>query len=317
MPVIIPKDLPATEILEREYIPVMHEERANTQDIRPLHIGLLNLMPRKIVTETQFLRLIGNTPLQLDVDLIMPTNHVSKNTSHDHLLKFYHPFSAIRDRRYDGFIITGAPVEMMPFEQVDYWEELEQIFDFCNTNVYSTLFICWASQAALYYYYDIPKFTLEEKLFGVFPHRLIRDRDITRGFDDVFYAPHSRHTANRDADIAGCGDLKILASSDQAGPLLTSTVDQRQYFISGHLEYDPTTLREEYERDVKKGLDNVPFPYNYFPGDDPTLEPIVTWRSTANLLFSNWMNHIVYPGTPYDLKRLEPRRAWKKDPDQE
>lgn len=312
MPVIIPVDLPATETLKQEFIPVMHEERARTQDIRPLHIGLLNLMPKKIATETQFLRLIGNTPLQVDIDLVMPTNHKSKNTPQDHLLKFYHPFGDIKDRRYDGFIVTGAPVEMLDFEEVDYWEELCEVFEFCNTNVYSSFFICWASQAAFYYYYGIKKHILDEKLFGVFEHRLIRDRDITRGFDDMFYCPHSRHTENRAADIVACPDLKVLAQSDEAGPLLTTTIDQRHYFSSGHIEYDPLTLAEEYERDVKKGLDNVPFPHNYFPGDDPNLAPIVRWRGHANLLFSNWMNHIVYPGTPYDLANLTPRQPRNK-----
>ena len=291
MPVIIPVDLPATETLKQEFIPVMHEERARTQDIRPLHIGLLNLMPKKIATETQFLRLIGNTPLQVDIDLVMPTNHKSKNTPQDHLLKFYHPFSDIKDRRYDGFIVTGAPVEMLDFEEVDYWEELCEVFEFCNTNVYSSFFICWASQAAFYYYYGIKKHILDEKLFGVFEHRLIRDRA---------------------ADIVACPDLKVLAQSDEAGPLLTTTIDQRHYFSSGHIEYDPLTLAEEYERDVKKGLDNVPFPHNYFPGDDPNLAPIVRWRGHANLLFSNWMNHIVYPGTPYDLAELTPRQPRNK-----
>ena len=293
MPVIIPVDLPATETLKQEFIPVMHEERARTQDIRPLHIGLLNLMPKKIATETQFLRLIGNTP-------------------QDHLLKFYHPFSDIKDRRYDGLIVTGAPVEMLDFEEVDYWEELCEVFEFCNTNVYSSFFICWASQAAFYYYYGIKKHILDEKLFGVFEHRLIRDRDITRGFDDMFYCPHSRHTENRAADIVACPDLKVLAQSDEAGPLLTTPIDQRHSFSSGHIEYDPLTLAEEYERDVKKGLDNVPFPHNYFPGDDPNLAPIVRWRGHANLLFSNWMNHIVYPGTPYDLANLTPRQPRNK-----
>ena len=242
----------------------------------------------------------------------MPTNHKSKNTPQDHLLKFYHPFSDIKDRRYDGFIVTGAPVEMLDFEEVDYWEELCEVFEFCNTNVYSSFFICWASQAAFYYYYGIKKHILDEKLFGVFEHRLIRDRDITRGFDDMFYCPHSRHTENRAADIVACPDLKVLAQSDEAGPLLTTTIDQRHYFSSGHIEYDPLTLAEEYERDVKKGLDNVPFPHNYFPGDDPNLAPIVRWRGHANLLFSNWMNHIVYPGTPYDLANLTPRQPRNK-----
>lgn len=307
MPVIIPVDLPATEALAQEYISVMHEERARTQDIRPLRIALVNLMPRKIVTETQFLRLIGNSPLQVDVDLVMPGTHVSQNTAQAHLFKFYRKFDDIQNERYDGMIITGAPVEMLDFEDVDYWTELQNIMDFCNTNVYSTMFICWACQAALYHYYGVPKVALPEKLFGVFRHKIIRNRDITRGFDDEFFAPHSRHTENRATDIAKVRDLKVIAQSDQSGVLLSATRDQRQYFISGHLEYDPLSLKEEYDRDMTKGLDNVPFPYQYFPGDDPSLEPIVQWRSHANLLFSNWLNHIVYPGTPFDLQQLQPR----------
>ncbi len=307
MPVIIPKDLPATEILSSEYISVMHEERAKTQDIRPLRIGVFNLMPKKIVAETQLLRLLSNTPLQLDVDLIMPAHHESKNTSQDHLLKFYKTFDEVREKRYDGFIVTGAPVEMLDFEKVDYWQELSEVFDFCNRNVFSTVFICWASQAALYYYYGIKKVPLDKKLFGVYPHRLIRNRDITRGFDDVFFAPQSRHTENLASDISSNEDLKILAQSDVAGPLLTTTIDQRHYFVSGHLEYDPLTLWEEYERDMAKEMDNVPFPENYFPENDPHLEPIVQWRGHANLFFSNWLNHVVYQETPYDLTSLIPR----------
>lgn len=307
MPVIIPSSLPAAKTLDKEYIFVMHEERAKTQDIRPLKLALLNLMPTKITTETQFLRLLSNTPLQVDIDLVMPASHESKNTPSSHLLKFYKTFDQIEKNRYDGFIITGAPVEMLDFEEVDYWEELTRIFDYVNTNVYSTLFICWASQAALYHYYGIEKVVLPEKLFGVFDHQVIRTRDITRGFDEVFCAPHSRHTENRPWDIANEKQLKVLAQSDEAGVLLSSTVDQRHYFISGHLEYDPLTLKEEYERDLKKGMTNVPFPKGYFPGDDPSLAPMVRWTGHANLLFSNWLNHIVYPNTPYDLSTLEPR----------
>lgn len=307
MPVIIPKDLPATEALTHEFIPVMHEDRARTQDIRPLHIALLNLMPTKIITETQFMRLIGNTPLQVDVDLLMPTDYTGTHTPEKHLFKFYKRFEEVRHERYDGLIITGAPVELMDFEAVDYWAELQEIMDWCNYHVYSTVFICWAAQAALYHYYGIPKIPLPEKLFGVFPHKVIRQRLITRGFDDVLYAPHSRHTTNRPADIVREKRLKVLAQSDEAGILLTSTPDQRHYYIAGHLEYDPLTLKGEYDRDLERGLENVPFPKNYFPGNDASLEPVVHWRSHANLLFSNWLNHIVYPGTPYDLNELVPR----------
>lgn len=308
MPVIIPKSLPATEALAREYIAVMHEERALTQDIRPLRIALLNLMPTKITTETQFLRLIGNTPLQVEVDLVMPKSHQSTHTPQDHLFSFYKTFDQVAHKRYDGMILTGAPVENLPFEEVDYWPELLEIFDFCQTQVYSTVFICWAAQAALYAYYGVRKYPLAEKLFGVFDHRLIRDRDITRGFDDQFVCPHSRHTENRPGDIAKVRDLKILAQSDEAGVLLSSSVDHRHYHVSGHLEYDPLTLKAEYDRDMARGLDNVPLPQHYFPGDDPSLDPIVRWRGHANLFFSNWLNHIVYPGTPYDLTDLAPRR---------
>lgn len=308
MPVIIPESLPATEALSKEYIFVMHQARALQQDIRPLRIALVNLMPKKIATETQFLRLIGNTPLQVDVDFIMPGSHESKNTPQSHLLKFYKPFEAVRNNRYDGLIMTGAPVEMLDFEDVDYWEELKDVFDFCQTNVYSSFFICWAQQAALYYYYGVPKYEMSYKLFGIFEHKLIRNRDITRGFDDILLAPHSRHTENRPWDIAYVPNLKILAQSDEAGVLLTQTTDNRHFFVSGHLEYDPLTLKEEYERDMKKGLTNVPFPKNYFPDDDPLLDPTVHWRAHANLIFSNWLNHVVYQNTPYDLGELKPRQ---------
>lgn len=307
MPVIIPKDLPAKAILDKEYIFSMSEERARTQDIRPLRLALVNLMPTKIATETQFMRLLSNTPLQVDVDLITMSTHESKNTSKAHLYRFYKTFEAIKHQKYDGMIITGAPVEMLDFSEVNYWEELEQIMDFANTNVYSTLFICWASQAALYYYHGVEKYPLEEKLFGVFPHQLLRVREITKGFDDEFFAPHSRHTENRPQDLAKVPGLKILAQSDEAGVLLSATTDQRHYFISGHLEYDALTLKEEYERDFKKLQSGVSLPKAYFPHDDPTLEPIVKWRAHANLLYSNWLNHVVYQNTPYDLEKLQPR----------
>jgi hypothetical protein len=307
MPVIIPKDLPAKAILDKEYIFSMSEERARTQDIRPLRLALVNLMPTKIVTETQFMRLLSNTPLQVDVDLIAMSTHESKNTSKAHLYRFYKTFEDIKHQKYDGMIITGAPVEMLDFSEVNYWEELESIMDFANTNVYSTLFICWASQAALYYYYGVEKYPLEEKMFGIFSHQLLRVRDITKGFDDEFFAPHSRHTENRPQDLAKLPQLKILAQSDEAGVLLSATTDQRHYFISGHMEYDALTLKEEYERDLKKAQSGVSLPKAYFPHDDPSLEPIVKWRAHANLLYSNWLNHVVYQNTPYDLEKLQPR----------
>lgn len=307
MPVIIPKGLPAKATLDKEYIFSINEERALSQDIRPLKLALVNLMPTKITTETQFMRLLSNTPLQVEVDLVMMSSHESKNTTKAHLFEFYKTFDEIKDNKYDGMIITGAPVEMLDFEEVNYWEELKEVFAFANTNVYSTLFICWASQAALYHYYGVPKYLLEEKLFGVFDHQIIRIREITRGFDDVFFAPQSRHTENKPQDIAKVEALKILAQSDEAGVLLATTIDQRHYFISGHMEYDPLTLKEEYERDLKKSRGGVFLPKAYFPNDDTTLEPIVKWRGHANLLYSNWLNHVVYQNTPYNLEKLEPR----------
>jgi len=304
MPVIIPKDLPAKAILDKEYIFSMSEERARTQDIRPLRLALVNLMPTKIVTETQFMRLLSNTPLQVDIDLIAMSTHESKNTSKAHLYRFYKTFEDIKHQKYDGMIITGAPVEMLDFSEVNYWEELESIMDFANTNVYSTLFICWASQAALYYYYGVEKYPLEEKMFGIFSHQLLRVRDITKGFDDEFFAPHSRHTENRPQDLAKLPQLKILAQSDEAGVLLSATTDQRHYFISGHMEYDALTLKEEYERDLKKAQSGVSLPKAYFPHDDPSLEPIVKWRAHANLFFSNWINYYVYQETPFNIEDI-------------
>ena len=258
------------------------------------------------------MRLLSNTPLQVEVDLIMMGSHESKNITKEHLFQFYKPFSVVKDKKYDGLIVTGAPVEMLDFEEVNYWEELKEVFSFANTNVYSTLFICWASQAALYHYYGIKKFPLEDKLFGIFEHQIIRTRDITKGFDDVFFSPQSRHTENRAKDIAKIRDLKILAQSDEAGVLLSTTIDQRHYFISGHMEYDSTTLKEEYERDLKKGVFGVSLPKGYFPNNDPTLEPIVKWRGHANLLYSNWLNHVVYQNTPYHLDELQPREVKSK-----
>ncbi|NLT96167.1 MAG: homoserine O-succinyltransferase [Clostridia bacterium] len=305
MPVIIPQDLPATEILQNENIFVMNEQRALSQDIRPLKIAIVNLMPTKIATETQLLRLIGNTPIQVEVELICTETYQSKNTSQEHLLSFYKTFKDIRDKKFDGMIITGAPVEHLEFEEVDYWEELKEIMEFSKKNVYSTFHICWGAQAALYYHYGIPKYPLPEKCFGVFNHQVNnRKCMLVRGFDDEFYAPHSRHTTIRREDIEKVPELEILAESPQAGIYLLATKNGRQVFVTGHSEYDPLTLKAEYDRDVNKGL-KIQIPYNYFPNDDPTQEPLVRWRGHANLLFSNWLNYYVYQETPYDLNELK------------
>ncbi len=305
MPVIIPKDLPASGVLKKEYVFVMHEHRARSQDIRPLELAIVNLMPKKVITETQLLRLIGNSPLQVNIDLIQMGTHKSKNTSEEHLLKFYKTFDEIKDNRYDGMIITGAPVEQMDFCEVNYWQELTKIFDFIRTNVFSAMFICWGAQAAVNYYYGIPKYALDKKLFGIFEHKIIRKRNIVRGFDDVFCVPQSRHTMFKTDDIAAVDDLKIVAESKEAGVGIAVTRDQRWIFVTGHLEYDPETLKEEYERDLKAGLP-IDIPKNYFPDDNPKNEPVVRWRSHGTLLFSNWLNH-VYQETPYDLKKLKER----------
>ena len=274
------------------------------QDIRPLYILILNLMPTKIETETQLLRLLSNTPLQVEIELLQVKSHKSKNTSQEHMLKFYKTFDEIRHKKYDGLIVTGAPVELLDFEQVDYWDELCEIFEWSKKNVYSTFHICWGAQAALYYHYGVPKYPLEEKLFGVFPHKCLDTyHPLMRGIDDVFYVPHSRHTENRRSDIALVKELQILSYSDYAGVHLVSDMDCRQFFATGHSEYDRETLAKEYFRDVNKGLDiNVPF--NYFPGDDPSMMPKMSWKGTANLLFTNWLNYFVYQKTPYDLSTL-------------
>lgn len=300
MPVIIPENLPATEILTNENVFVMHEQRARAQDIRPLKIAIVNLMPTKIVTETQLLRLIGNTSLQVEVDLIHMASHQSKNTAQAHLETFYKNFEDIKANRYDGMIVTGAPVEKMAFEDVNYWAELTPIFDFAKTQVFSTMFICWGSQAALYHYYGVPKVALPHKMFGVFEHKVLKSRPIVRGFDDVFFAPHSRHTECLVADIAKVADLEIIAQSDEAGAYLVVSRDQRFVFVSGHAEYDPNGLRDEYLRDLNLGLP-INVPKNYFPGDDPSQEPVVKWRGHGNLLFANWLNYHVYQETPYNL----------------
>ncbi len=304
MPIRIPNDLPAAETLLQENIFVMPQDRAMGQDIRPLEIVLLNLMPTKIITETQLTRLLGNTPLQVNLELIHTTSHRAKNVSQEHLLSFYKSFEEIKHRKFDGMVITGAPVELMEFEQVDYWDELCRIMQWSRTNVHSTLHICWGAQAGLYYHYGIPKYPLPEKLFGVFPHRADYKRAILlRGFDDTFWVPHSRHTTVRREDIENVPELKILASSEAGGVYAVMNKGGRQIFVTGHSEYDPLTLQEEYLRDKKQGLP-IAVPENYYPNDDDTQEPIVRWRGHANLLFSNWLNYFVYQTTPYDIMTI-------------
>lgn len=305
MPIRIPDGLPAIQTLNEENIFVMTDARAATQDIRPLQILLLNLMPTKVDTETQLSRLLGNTPLQVELTLMHTESHRSKNTSEEHLLSFYKTFPQVKDRQFDGMIITGAPVELLPFEEVEYWDELCEIMDWSVTHVHSTFHICWGAQAGLYHHYGIPKYPLDKKLFGVFPHTLDYRRSILfRGFDDVFLIPHSRHTTIRREDVEKIPDLRILASSEMAGVFAISTKGGRQIFITGHPEYDAATLKKEYDRDTAAGKP-IELPYNYFPNDDPTREPLSTWRSSANLLYSNWLNYFVYQTTPYDLKQIK------------
>ena len=304
MPVIIPDTLPASETLAGENIFVMREQRAIHQDIRPLQIAILNLMPTKIATETQILRLIGNSPLQVQITLLRTATHESKNTPEEHLLAFYQTIAAVEDRRFDGFIITGAPVEHLEFEQVDYWEELKHIMEWSRGHAYATLFICWGAQAGLYHFYGVPKYPLPAKMFGVFPHHATRKNvPLMRGFDDVFYAPHSRHTEIRRADVLAVPELELLVESDEAGVYIAASKDGRQVFVTGHSEYDPLTLKAEYDRDVRLGLP-IQVPRNYYPDDDPSREPVVRWRGHSNLLFVNWLNYYVYQETPYDLSRL-------------
>ena len=304
MPIRIPNDLPATGVLQQENIFVMTQTRAVTQDIRPLEIVLLNLMPTKVVTETQLTRLLGNTPLQVHLELMHTSTHTSKNVSQDHLLSFYKTFDELKDRKFDGMVITGAPVEKLAFEDVDYWDELCEIMEWSKTHVHSTFHICWGAQAGLYYHYGIQKHDLPEKLFGVYPHHADYKRSILlRGFDDVFYVPHSRHTTVRREDVEATPGLKIIASSEEAGVYAVMSREGRQIFITGHSEYDPDTLKREYERDRLAGLP-IRVPENYFPGDDDTRYPIVRWRGHANLLFSNWLNYFVYQTTPYDIMTI-------------
>ena len=304
MPIKIPNDLPAVKVLNDENIFVMTESRATTQDIRPLRILLLNLMPKKIETETQLSRLLGNTPLQVELELIRTKTHQSKNTSEEHLLAFYKTFDDIRDQNFDGMIITGAPVENLPFEEVEYWDELCNIMEWSKTHVHSTLHICWGAQAGLQYHFGIPKYPLEKKMFGIFPHKVDYKRSILfRGFDDTFMAPHSRHTETRREDLEKIPRLKILASSEEAGLYAAMTGSGKQIFITGHSEYDALTLDAEYKRDVSLGRP-IEIPKNYYPDDDPSKEPQVCWRSHANLLFSNWLNYFVYQTTPFDIEKV-------------
>lgn len=304
MPINIADDLPAVETLNGENIFVMTESRACHQDIRPLKIAILNLMPTKIATETQLLRLLGNSPIQVDITLLHPKSYLSKNTQQEHLLKFYSTFEDVRGEKFDGLIITGAPVELMPFEDVAYWAELCEIMDWSLHNVYSTFHICWGAQAGLYHHYGIQKHALDKKTFGIFPNRINRKNVMLfRGFDDVFYAPHSRHTEIRREDIEAVPELVLLAESEKAGVYIAAAKNGRQIFVTGHSEYDPLTLKSEYDRDVAAGLP-IEVPYGYYPGDDPTKEPIVTWRGHANLLFSNWLNYYVYQETPYNLGEI-------------
>ncbi len=305
MPIKIPNELPAAGTLAEENIFVMSDTRAVAQDIRPLQILLLNLMPTKVVTETQFSRLLGNTPLQVELTLMHTQSHRSKNISEEHLLAFYSTFDEIKHRNFDGMIITGAPVEHLNFEEVEYWEELCEIMDWSLTHVHSTFHICWGAQAGLYHHFGIKKHQLDKKMFGIFPHVADYKRSILfRGFDDVFMVPHSRHTGISREDIEEIPELKILASSPEAGVFAISTKEGRQIFITGHPEYDADTLKKEYLRDVAAGKP-IELPQNYFPHNDPTIEPPATWRSSANLLYSNWLNYFVYQTTPFDLAHLQ------------
>ncbi len=314
MPIRISSELPAFTTLGEENIFVMSKERAEHQDIRPLKVIILNIMPKKIETECQLLRLLSNTPLQVDIELLQMASHISKNTSRHHLESFYKTFDEIKDCRYDGMIVTGAPVELLDYEEVDYWNEITEIFEWSKTHVFSTLHICWAAQAGLYYHFGIPKYTLKQKMFGIFPHKAeVENSLLLRGFDDIFYVPHSRNTEIHREDIEKENQLVILTSSEISGVHIIANKNGRQYFITGHSEYDRDTIASEYFRDLKKGID-IQIPYNYFPGDNPENIPIFSWRCTANLMFSNWLNYCVYQRTPYNLDELEIRNwTWETD----
>ncbi len=304
MPLNLPDKLPAIELLKQENIFVIDHSRATRQDIRPLRIVILNLMPLKITTETDLVRLLSNTPLQIEISFMKLRSHTPKNTPVEHMKAFYKDFELMREERFDGMIITGAPVEQMPFEEVSYWPEVSSIFDWARTHVTSTLYICWAAQAGLYRFYGIPKYDLPEKMFGIFEHRVNRPLlPIFRGFDDVFYVPHSRHTEVRRADIERCPELDIISESDESGVYMVMARGGREFFITGHSEYSPYTLDGEYKRDLAKGLP-IKMPKNYYRGDDPSQPPLVRWRAHANLLFSNWLNYYVYQETPYDINEI-------------
>lgn len=304
MPIKIPDSLPARATLEGENIFVMTEYRAIHQDMRPLNLLILNLMPTKIVTETQLLRKLSNSPLQVQVELLQMSSHTSQNTDASHLSSFYTTFDQIMDRKFDGMIITGAPVENYDFTDVDYWPELCRIMDWTSTHVHSTLHVCWGAQAGLFHHYGIPKYSLDKKLFGVFPHTALKKQSpLFRGFDDVFYVPHSRHTENHEEDIRRISELEMLAVSEEAGVFAVKSEDNRRFFITGHPEYDPDTLSREYYRDVEKGLP-IDVPKHYFPNDDPSRPPVVQWRSAGQLFYTNWLNYYVYQTTPYDITQI-------------
>ncbi len=314
MPIRIKDNLPARHVLESEGIFVMEENRALSQDIRPLHIVILNLMPDKETTETQLLRTLSNTPIQIDIELLRISTHESKHTSAEHLIKYYVTFDEVKERYFDGMIITGAPVEQMPYEEVDYWEELTKIMEWSKTHVYSTMHICWGAMAGLYYHYGIPKYDLPEKCFGVFEHSMTYSRPVKlfRGFNDVFFVPHSRHTELRREDIVKVDALRILSESPESGVYAVSDKKGRQFFITGHSEYDRYTLDSEYKRDVKLGRP-IKLPINYYRDDDPSKEPVMLWRASATLLFTNWLNYYVYQETPFDLSLLNTERDNKVD----
>ena len=314
MPIRIANNLPARAVLEKERVFVMEETRALSQEIRPIRIAILNLMPNKSVTETQLLRALSNTPLQVDIDLMRVASHVSTHTSEEHLIKYYETFDEMKERYYDGLIITGAPVEQIPFEEVDYWDELTRIMEWSKTHVYSTMHICWGAMAGLYYHYGVPKYDLPEKAFGIFEHSMTYSKPVKlfRGFDDVFYVPHSRHTEIHKDDVEKCPQLRILSESDECGLYAVADRHGRQFFITGHSEYDVNTLDEEYKRDLAKGLP-IKIPINYYRDDDPNKEPVLRWRSSGSLLFNNWLNFYVYQKTPFDLSLLEPIDHSKSD----
>lgn len=306
MPIKVQTDLPAVEVLQQENIFVMDELRASAQDIRPLEVAIFNVMPTKIVTETQLLRMLSNTPLQVNITLLHPATHVSKNTALSHLDTFYKTFNEVRDKRFDGMIITGAPVELVDFNEVSYWDELKEILEWTKTNVFSTMHICWGAQAGLYYHYDVPKYVLPDKVFGVFKQKILKEyTPLFRGFDGQYFTPHSRHTECRRADVERVSELEILSESEECGLAILMAHNNRQIFCFGHNEYDTTTLELEYLRDVNKGLD-IEVPANYYNNDDPKAGIDVKWKTSANLLFSNWLNHCVYQETPFDLNDLEP-----------